>query len=130
MLPADEEDLITTEPETPQKDELGSRTGSSLPSGIVEGNTDVVPPITVLTRPADDIVIKDLMDPSSNSSARPNVPAEKLYTVQDDGLDLRNAWDGYVFLNPPFDGNVQWRFINSKRACHLETTVSAAAASS
>ena len=115
MLPDDKEDFVK-EQETPQKaDKHEPPTGSTLPSGTIEKT--VVPPITVLTRPEDDIVIKDLLDPSSNSSARPNIPAEKLYTVQDDGLDLRNAWDGYVFLNPPFDGNVQWRFINSKWAC-------------
>lgn len=37
------------------------------------------------------------------------VPAKKIYTVKDDGL--AQAWNGFVFMNPPFggrNGHVPW----------------------
>lgn len=37
------------------------------------------------------------------------VPASKVFTQQDDGL--RQPWDGFVFMNPPFggrNGHVPW----------------------
>jgi hypothetical protein len=64
-------------------------------------------------RPTDDLMVAGLLDPSSNCLARPNIPAEKLYTVAQDGLEMSNSWAGcHVYLNPPFDSALQWRFIN------------------
>lgn len=65
------------------------------------------------TRPADDLMVRGLLDPSSNCLARPNIPAEALYTAAQDGLEMANSWSQrYVYLNPPFDSALQWRFIN------------------
>jgi hypothetical protein len=43
----------------------------------------------------------------------PNIPAERLYDKALDGLRLSNSWGGYhVILNPDFDAQVMWRFVN------------------
>lgn len=58
-------------------------------------------------------LIKGLLDPCTNSHLRPNIPAEKCYDKQDDGLKMENSWEGYhVLVNPPYEAQVQWRFIN------------------
>jgi len=58
-------------------------------------------------------LIKGLLDPCTNSHLKPNVPAEKCYDKKDDGLKMSNSWEGYhVLLNPPYEAQVQWRFIN------------------
>lgn len=50
---------------------------------------------------------------STNSKLAPNIPAERLYDKNDNGLLLSNSWAGsYVVLNPEFSAQVQWRFIN------------------
>jgi hypothetical protein len=48
------------------------------------------------------------LDPCSNSTDAPNVPAHRHYTAGDDGL--RQPWDGRVFLNPPYGREItaQW----------------------
>ena len=58
-------------------------------------------------------LIKGLLDPCTNSHLKPNVPAEKCYDKKDDGLKMSNKWAGYhVLVNPPYEAQVQWRFIN------------------
>ena len=58
-------------------------------------------------------LIKGLLDPCTNSHLRPNIPAEKCYDKKDDGLKMENSWEGYhVLVNPPYEAQVQWRFIN------------------
>jgi hypothetical protein len=58
-------------------------------------------------------VIRNLLDPCTNSKAAPNIPAEKLYDKKDNGLKLSNVWKGYyVLLNPDFTSQIQWRFVN------------------
>jgi len=58
-------------------------------------------------------LIKGLLDPCTNSHLKPNIPAEKCYDKKDDGLKMSNSWEGYhVLLNPPYENQVQWRFIN------------------
>jgi hypothetical protein len=58
-------------------------------------------------------VIKGLLDPCTNSKVAPNIPAEKLYDKNDNGLKLSNLWKGYyVLLNPDFTSQIQWRFVN------------------
>ncbi len=58
-------------------------------------------------------VIKGLLDPCTNSKVAPNIPAEKLYDKNDNGLKLSNVWKGYyVVLNPDFTSQIQWRFVN------------------
>lgn len=45
--------------------------------------------------------IEKLLDPCTNSKIAPNIPAEKLYDKNDNGLKLTNLWRGYyVILNP------------------------------
>lgn len=45
--------------------------------------------------------IQKLLDPCTNSKVAPNIPAEKLYDKNDNGLKLTNLWKGYyVVLNP------------------------------
>nr|BBC28433.1 PWWP domain-containing protein [Yamagishiella unicocca] len=57
--------------------------------------------------------IRGLLDPCTNSKSNPNIPAEKLYDKQDDGLRLSNSWSGYhVILNPEYTSQTQWRFVN------------------
>nr|BCL66111.1 hypothetical protein [Volvox africanus] len=57
--------------------------------------------------------IRGLLDPCTNSKANPNIPAEKLYDKEDDGLRLTNSWAGYhVILNPEYTSQTQWRFVN------------------
>ncbi|KAK9867491.1 hypothetical protein WJX84_009338 [Apatococcus fuscideae] len=67
-----------------------------------------------LERPSEEQpYIKGLLDPCTNSKIAPNIPAEKLYDKQDNGLKLSNSWSGYhIILNPDFSANVQWRFVN------------------
>ncbi|OPY37367.1 MAG: DNA N-6-adenine-methyltransferase (Dam) [Methanoregula sp. PtaU1.Bin051] len=45
------------------------------------------------------------LDPASNSTEIPNVPAAKHYTIRDNGLV--QPWEGRVFLNPPFGPGVE-----------------------
>jgi phage N-6-adenine-methyltransferase len=40
------------------------------------------------------------LDPCSNSTSEPNVPAELHYTIEQDGLS--QPWSGRVYLNPPY----------------------------
>lgn len=40
------------------------------------------------------------LDPCSNSSEHPNVPAKKYYTAFEDGLS--QTWEGRVYMNPPY----------------------------
>ena len=57
--------------------------------------------------------IQGLLDPCSNSRVCPNIPAEKIYTKEDDGLRLSNSWAGFhIILNPEFKSAVAWRFVN------------------
>ncbi|KAL4440210.1 hypothetical protein ABPG75_003211 [Micractinium tetrahymenae] len=57
--------------------------------------------------------IAGLLDPCTNSKLAPNIPAEKLYDKQDNGLKLSNSWEGhFVLLNPDYRAQVQWRFVN------------------
>ena len=47
--------------------------------------------------------IRGLLGPCSNSRVCPNIPAEKIYTKEDDGLRLSNSWSGFhIILNPEF----------------------------
>lgn len=58
-------------------------------------------------------VVKGLLDPCTNSKVAPNIPAERLYDKNDNGLKLSNVWKGYyVLLNPDFTSQIQWRFVN------------------
>jgi len=53
------------------------------------------------------------LDPCSNLG-KPNVPAKKHYTIEDDGL--AHEWEGRVYLNPPYGRTIQkWtsKLINS-----------------
>jgi hypothetical protein len=46
-------------------------------------------------------VLKSIdLDPCSNSRANPNIPAKKLYTKDDNGLD--KIWVGRIYMNPPY----------------------------
>ena len=57
--------------------------------------------------------IKGLLDPCCNDKEKPNIPAERLYDKRDDGLLKKNEWKGFhVILNPPYEPQTQWRFIN------------------
>ncbi|MEW5300397.1 MAG: hypothetical protein WDW36_003330 [Sanguina aurantia] len=57
--------------------------------------------------------IRGLLDPCTNNKASPNIPAERLYDKHDDGLNPANSWAGcFVVLNPAFQAQVQWRFVN------------------
>jgi hypothetical protein len=40
------------------------------------------------------------LDPCSNSTLRPNVPADRVMTASDDGLSA--PWFGRVYMNPPY----------------------------
>lgn len=40
------------------------------------------------------------LDPCSNSTDTPNVPAERVFTEEDDGL--AQVWTGRVYMNPPY----------------------------
>lgn len=46
------------------------------------------------------------LDPCSNSSTRPNVPAARHFTREDDGLSLE--WSGAVFQNHPYSKADAW----------------------
>ena len=61
----------------------------------------------------DDPIIRGLLDPCTNNKRDPNIPAEKTYDREDDGLKQENSWKGYyIILNPSYESQVQWRFIN------------------
>jgi PWWP domain len=58
------------------------------------------------------VVIKGLLDPCTNSKARPNIPAEVLYDEADNGLDMTKPWAGhYVILNPEYEARIQQAFV-------------------
>jgi len=44
------------------------------------------------------------LDPCSNSYTNPNVPAERHYTTDDDGLI--QPWHGRVYMNPPYGNEI------------------------
>jgi hypothetical protein len=47
------------------------------------------------------------LDPCSNSTTTPNVPARQYFTVAEDGLS--QPWYGRVFMNPPYgDAIAHW----------------------
>ncbi len=47
------------------------------------------------------------LDPCSNSHDKPNVPAHRLYTREDNGLN--KAWYGKVYMNPPYGREIsEW----------------------
>ena len=46
------------------------------------------------------------LDPASPVDAETNVPAESVYTRDDDGL--AQAWHGFVWVNPPFSNSTPW----------------------
>ena len=61
----------------------------------------------------DEPIIRGLLDPCTNNKRRPNIPAEKTFDKKQDGLKQENEWKGYhVVLNPSYESQVQWRFIN------------------
>eukprot|EP00873_Tetraselmis_striata_P034833 jgi/Tetstr1/455097/TSEL_041949.t1 len=82
--------------------------------GVLPVGDDTGAPAFRLTeRPKDDLMVHGLLDPSSNSLVRPNIPAQRLYTAAEDGLEMENSWSElFVYLNPPYDSALQWRFIN------------------
>lgn len=58
-----------------------------------------------------DAVLKCLgaidLDPCSNSSTAPNIPADAHYTQEDNGL--RQRWAGRVYMNPPYGREIsEW----------------------
>ena len=58
-------------------------------------------------------IVRGLLDPCTNDKKDPNIPAEKTYDRRQDGLKQENPWKGYhVILNPSYESQVQWRFIN------------------
>lgn len=44
------------------------------------------------------------LDPCSNSSSHPNIPAKKVYTKEENGLSQQ--WKGRIFLNPPYGRDI------------------------
>ena len=58
-------------------------------------------------------LIAGLCDPCCNNKRNPNIPAERLFCKADDGLKVSNSWaEKYIILNPPYEAQTQWRFIN------------------
>ena len=58
-------------------------------------------------------IIMGLLDPCTNDKRLPNIPAEKTFDKSQDGLLQCNEWKGFhVILNPAYEAQVQWRFIN------------------
>lgn len=54
------------------------------------------------------------LDPCSNSHTRPNIPANTLYTKNENGLNKQ--WSGRVYMNPPYGREI----INWVRRLHIE----------
>lgn len=70
------------------------------PSAMMTSNSvEWYTPETIVTRVTDMFGTIDL-DPCSNDSEKPNVPAATVYTKTDDGLS--QPWNGCVYLNPPY----------------------------
>lgn len=65
------------------------------------------------------------LDPCSNSHESPNVPAQVVYTAEDDGL--AHEWHGRVYLNPPYGGGID-RWIEKLVDAHRAGTVGEAVA--
>ncbi len=59
------------------------------------------------------------LDPAAPKGGAPNVPADRHYCAEDDGL--AQAWDGLVWLNPPFSNMRPWvdRWIAHANGCLL-----------
>lgn len=64
------------------------------------------------------------VDPCSNSRERPNVPAEVLWTKEDDGLS--QPWHGNVYMNPPYGDEIgPWveRMVDLYRAQTIDQAI-------
>lgn len=52
-------------------------------------------------------------DPPTRQRTPPPAATQRVFDKFDDGLLLRNSWAGsFVVLNPPFESQLQWRFVN------------------
>ena len=54
------------------------------------------------------------LDPASSLIANKTVNAEKIYTIDDNGLDKK--WNGNVWLNPPYSGDLVGKFAEKLKA--------------
>jgi hypothetical protein len=64
------------------------------------------------------------VDPCSNSHENPNVPAEVVYTKEDNGLNQQ--WNGNVYMNPPY-GDEIGPWIDRMVSLHREGKIQAIA---
>jgi hypothetical protein len=55
------------------------------------------------------------LDPASSATANSVVKAKKFYTTDDDGLSM--AWEGRVWMNPPYASDLVYRFCEKITAC-------------
>ncbi|KXZ52269.1 hypothetical protein GPECTOR_10g900 [Gonium pectorale] len=94
----------------------GEDGGKPVPDGLTPDSVIYAAAFDVfqLQLPTADMpYIPKLLDPCTNCKRNPNIPAEKLYDIHDNGLLESNSWEGhYVILNPAFVAEIQWRFIN------------------
>ena len=62
------------------------------------------------------------IDVAAPIGGAPNVPTNKFYTIDDDGLS--SVWSGLVWCNPPYSNPTPWmaKFRNHENGCALIPT--------
>ena len=93
--------------------------GACFSSESVEWNTPthIVESVLKILKSVD-------LDPCSNSRTNPNVPAKRLYTKAENGLNKR--WQGRVYMNPPYGREIiEWiRKLNGEyKAQHVAEAI-------
>jgi len=95
-------DYLNSQPRPRFRDVYNEITNSSKPKESVHFSSETAEhytPAEIITAVVACLGSIDL-DPCSNSVKKPNVPARRHYTIDDDGLS--KPWRGTVYMNPPY----------------------------
>lgn len=102
--------LRASEQQSPPKQNLLGQSVQAVALPMqVEQATDWLTPKPIIEA-AVRVLVKIDLDPAADQFN--NVPATHRYTPTKDGLDLKNVWQGNIFLNPPCESSLLERFVD------------------